>query len=105
MERLEFNQNYKTRFEDAIDLSNLNSRETEIIKQAIHLHNQNVKVMEFLDWMCELPEIQRFLYCGVWLTEEGKKSALYQVCDDLLYRLARNRGIVGNLYWQKPELQ
>ena len=99
MEMLQFsNESYQTRFGEVLDISGLTEPEKACLREAIDLHNKNIRCIDFVEWLWQQPKIMRYFVIankGIRITEAGKRSPLYRACDDIALRLAREQRLIG----------
>ena len=100
MDKIALGDVYITRFGEKISWKSMSPAKQECIKKAVALYNKNPGHTAFINWMTKQPEIIKLhdisLY-KIGLNSAGKKSKMYEICTDLLFRIARAEGIIGRV--------
>ncbi len=95
MPRLRLVEPHIDRNGEKIHWQHLSAGEQDCIRRAIAYYNRRPKYLAFIDWMNRQPEIRKLFLHGLRLTKAGRKSKMYEICTDLLFRITRAHGITG----------
>lgn len=104
MAKIKLGNVYVTRFGEEIHWKSMSIKKQICLRRAIACYNRKPNHLAFIDWMIRQPEIMEFFqYRGLRLKRIGRKSKMYEICSDLLFRITRAEGITGRI--QNSHLQ
>jgi len=98
VEKIRLEDAYVTRFGERIYWKVMQPEERDCIGRAVDFYNTDPGHLAFIDWMIGQPEIMNLFRCyGLRLKRVGRRSKMYEICTDLLFRITRSEGITGRI--------